>query len=151
MATTNMGFAEVVESQTFGDWLESFNANWAALDGMPLPIEYGSNSTMEYIKLANGKVVMFGRVDYGTNYPCTNLAGNGNYASDQFTLDFPIALARNTPVVFPHVVANNNPDMDVFTRSVSYTQYKGQFLCPLNDSAMVNSKVLNIIVIGDWK
>lgn len=151
MATTNMGFAEVVESQTFGDWLEAFNGNWAALDGMPMPIEYGKNSTMEYVKLANGKVVMFGRVDYGTNYPCTNLAGNGNYASDQFTLDFPIALAKNTPVVFPHVVANNNPDMDVFTRSVSYTQYKGQFLCPLNDSAMVNSKVLNIIVIGDWK
>lgn len=151
MSTNNAGFAEVIESQTFGDWLEAFNGNWSMLDGMPLPIEHGSNSQMEYIKLANGKVVLFGRIDYGTNYPCKNAAAGGNYVSDQFTLDFPIALVKNNPVVLPHVIANNNPDMDVFTRSVTYSQYKGQFLCPLNDASLVNSKVLNIIVIGDWK
>lgn len=152
MATTNINLEEISQSQTFGQWLEAFNGNMAAIDALPIPIEYGKNTTMEYLKFSNGKVVMWGRVSYGTTFPCTIMwAASAGYASGIFTLDFPIALTKSDPVVIPHVISDKNPDMWCLTISTSYTTYTGRFLCAINDNANVNSKTLNMLIIGDWK
>ena len=153
MATTNIGLEEIALSNTFGQWLESFNANMGTIDGLPIPIEYGKNTTMEYLKFSNGKVAMWGRINHGTTYACTLPWLAGTYGSSNFTLDFPIALTKNTPVVIPHVMSGNgaNPDMYCVTRSTSYTTYTGCYVCTWNESSSVQSKTLNILIIGDWK
>lgn len=152
MATTNLNLDEVALSNTFGQLVEMFNGNMDILDGLPIPIEYGKNTTMEYLKFSNGKVAIWGRVEYGTKYPCTSpWASSAGYASSNFTLDLPIALANNNPVVIPHVIADKNVDMWCLTRNTTYTTYTGCFLCAINDSSNINSKTLNMLIIGDWK
>ncbi|MEG0991001.1 hypothetical protein [Gordonibacter sp.] len=102
------------------------------------------------MKFANGKVMMWGRIDYGKNYPCTTAwAASAGYASKDFTLNFPIPLVSANPVILPHCIADCNPDTWVLTRSTSYTTYVGCFLCAISET--VNVKTLNMLIIGDWK
>lgn len=152
MATTNLGLDEVALSNTFGQLVEMLNGNMETLDGLPLPIEYGENNTMKYLKLSNGKVVMWGRIAHGTKYPCSSLS-LGNYASSLVTVDFPIALANNTPTVLATPQGFGWADLFWLTKNVTYTTLSGYYLCPNNDSGVSggNSKVLNLLVIGDWK
>lgn len=152
MATSNMKLEEVALSQTFGQFLEAFNANMGKIDALPVPIAYGKNTTMEYLKFSNGKVIMWGRIDYGTRYPVKNpwlQTGGAGYASDEFTLDFPIALADNAPVVIPHCFDSARVEMFVVTTGVTYTTYKGRFWSAATGHE--GPKVLNILVIGNWK
>lgn len=150
--TTNLELTEIAQSNTFGQWLSAFNANMEAIDGLPIPMEYGENTQMKYLKFTNGIVIMWGRVDFGTNYPCNTLWASNNYASaDNFTIDLPIALVDNKPAIFPSVIADKNPDMWCLNVAVSYTQYKGRFLCAVNDTNNVNSKIVNLLIIGKWK
>ena len=155
MATTNTNLEEVALGQTFGQWLSAFNGNMGKIDALPLPIAYGKNTTMEYLKLSNGKVLIWGRVEYGTQYPCSNAWPSGNYVSSDFTIDLPIPLSKANPVVIQHVLSssqnNKNPDIWFVTRQTTYTTIKGCFLCKVNDSNAVNSKALNLLLIGDWK
>lgn len=150
MATSNMHLEETALSQTFGQWLDAFNSNMSKIDALPIPMEYGKNTTMEYLKFTNGKVIMFGRIELGTKYPCYKPFSKG-YLSDTITIDFPIALTKNNPVVIPHVMADKFQDLTLYTQGVTYTTYKGCVYGNGNDSTVGNSKTLNIMVIGDWK
>lgn len=148
--TTTLGLEKVSTANTLPEWCDMFNNNLDVLDGFPLPIEYGKNDTMEYVKFSNGKVIMFGRVNHGKNYPCTTAwAASAGYASKDFTLDFPIALVNSNPVIVSHCIADVNPDTWVLTRSTSYTQYKGCYLCAISETS--NTKILNMLIMGDWK
>lgn len=150
MATTNINLTEIAQSQTFGEWLEAFNENMGTIDGLPIPIEYGKNTTMEYLKLSNGKIIMWGKIDHGTKYPC-NSPSNRNYISSTFTIDFPIALVNNNPTVIATVQASKWSDCWFLQRTTTYTNVTGCYMCIGNDSNASNSKSLNIIAIGDWK
>lgn len=152
MATKNMNFAEVDVSDTVGEWLDAMTLNFDKLDAMPLPIAYGSNSQMEYVKLANGTAVMWGRINYGTTYKCTipwEDTGGAGYASEVFTLNYPIALANATPTVIPHVIDDNRVETFAISVGADYTTYKGRFWSGASDNG--GSKTLNILVIGKWK
>lgn len=140
---------KIALSSTFEQWMGSFNDLLAKLEELPLPVAFGSNSQMGYLKFANGKVMMWGRVDYGRNYPCTSAWGGGQFASKDFELNFPIPLVNSDPVIIPHVMASVNADTWVLTRSTSYTTYKGCFLCAVSETD--NVKTLNMLVVGDWK
>lgn len=152
MATSNINLEEIALSQTFGEWLEAFNDNMGIIDELPIPIEYGSNTTMEYLKLSNGKVIMWGRIDHGANYPC-NTPSLSNYASAMFTIDFPISLTSTTPMVVgtPQGNAGSWADLWFLLKEVTYTSLSGYYLCPSNDSGRAGTKSLNILIIGDWK
>lgn len=152
MATTNINLTEIAQSQTFGEWLTAFNENMETIDGLPIPIGYGKNTSMEYLKLSNGIVLMWGRISFGTSYPCNQSAGAASgYLSKSFTIDFPLALASNTPTVLGTVMANNWCDIIFYMRTATYTNMTGYFYCPGNDSNANNSKSLNVLVIGKWK
>lgn len=159
MATTNIGLEEIALSNTFGQWLEAFNANMGIIDGLPIPIEYGKNTTMEYLKFSNGKVAMWGRLEMGTKYPSTTPWGTEGYASAVFTIDFPLALAKNNPVIIPHVISTNastggmanNTDIWCLSTGVTYTTYQGRFFARTNTTNNNNSLALNMLIIGDWK
>lgn len=150
MATKNLKLDEVELSNTFGQWLESFNGNMGKIDALPIPIEYGKNTTMEYLKLSNGKVIMWGRLNHGTKYPCTSSWTRG-YLSDKVTIDFPIALANSNPAVFAMAEATAWKDVAVCPTSVTYTTFSFKYWHASNDAEANNSKTCNILVIGDWK
>lgn len=150
MATKNTGLVEVSQSETFGNWLDAFNTNMGKIDALPIPVEYGKNTTMEYLKLSNGKVIMWGRIDHGTKYPCSNVVSRG-YLSDMITIDFPVALVNNNPVVITQANATNWRDLLICPNKVTYTTYSFNYWMTINDSSANNAKVCNIIVIGDWK
>lgn len=152
MATNNIKLEEVTQSQTFGEWLNAFNGNMGKLDSLPIPIEYGKNTSMEYLKFSNGKVLMWGRIEMGTKYPCNLPAGSASgKLSSSFTIDFPIALTKNNPTVVATVMADKWADITFYMRSASYTNMVGLFYCPGDDSKVGNNKSLNVTVIGDWK
>lgn len=137
-------------NKSFKNWMDAFNSLLDKLDELPLPIAFGSNSQMQYLKLANGKVLMWARIDYGKTLVCTSVWPSGNYASANFTINFPIPLIVDTPVIFAHVSADDlHPDIIATTRAVTYTSVKGCFVC--RSSETDTSKVLNLLVIGDWK
>ena len=150
MATTNIGLQEVAQSQTFGQWLEAFNANMANIDSLPIPTEYGKNTTMEYLKLSNGKVIMWGRISHGTSYPCKTPWTRG-YTSDKVTVDFPISLTKNNPTALITVQADTWKNVIAAVDAITYTSMSFWYWCDADDSAVSNSKECNIIVIGDWK
>lgn len=139
-------------SKTFKEWMDSFNSLLDKLDELPLPIAYGTNSQMQYLKLSNGTVLMWGRIDYGTRYPFNTAwegLGGAGYASEEFTLNFPIPLVDQTSTVIPHVINSTRSETFVLTTGVSYTSYKGRFWSAASDTG--GASVLNIIVIGPWK
>lgn len=150
MSTKNLKLDEPALSDTFGKFLEMFNNNMNTIDGLPLPIEYGKNTTMEYIKLSNGKAVMWGRLDHGTKYPC-NKSWTRGYLSDAVTIDFPIALTKNTPMVVAMAEADTWKDVTVCPTGVNYTTFTFKYWHVSDDSGVNNSKKCNIFIIGDWK
>lgn len=152
MATTNTNLEEVALGQTFGQWLNAFNGNMGKIDALPLPIAYGKNTTMEYVKFSNGKVFMWGRIEMGTKYPCSRPGtAAGGYLSDRFTIDFPLALTKSNPAVLSTVMADKYSDVQFYMNAATYTNMTGCFYCPGNDSSIGNNKSLNVFVIGDWK
>lgn len=150
MTTKNLKLEEPALSDTFGTWLEMFNGNMGKIDELPLPIEYGKNNTMEYVKMANGKIVMWGRLDHGTRYPCKHSWTRG-FLSDAVTVDFPIALVNNTPTVLAMAEADVWKDITVCPTNVTYTTFTFKYWHVADDSAQNNSKRCNVIVIGNWK
>nr|DAV56323.1 MAG TPA: hypothetical protein [Caudoviricetes sp.] len=152
MATNNINLEEIEQSNTFGQWLDAFNANMGAIDALPIPMEYGKNTKMEYLKFTNGKVAIWGRIDFGTTYICDQPWAEG-FGSKNFTIDFPIALTKSNPMVIPHVMTGSGvyPDMFCVTRSTSYTTYTGAFVTSYSDALVKTPKILNILIIGDWK
>lgn len=150
MATTNIGLQEVAQSQTFGQWLEAFNSNMAEIDGLPIPIDYGKNTTMEYLKLSNGKVIMWGNIDFGTNKPC-NVPWNTGYSSESFSVDFPIALTSTKTTIVTHVQCSQWIACECYSKEINYTNALLWFVSDVNDSLKNNNKSLNIFIIGDWK
>lgn len=158
MATGNINLGEVQLSNTFGQWVDIFNGNMGKLDALPIPIEYGKNTTMEYLKFSNGMVLIYGRIEMGTKYPSTTPWGTEGFASDIFTIDFPIALTNNSPIVVPHVISVNadggmaaNTDIWCLSTKVTYTAYQGRFFARTNTLNNKNSLSLNMIIIGKWK
>lgn len=150
MATTNINLEEIAQSQTFGQWLEAFNDNMGKIDALPIPIEYGKNTTMEYLKLSNGKVIMWGTIGYGTTKPCS-LPWNTGYSSETIYLDFPIALTNSNPTLITHVQCSQWIACECYSRNITYTQAQIWFVSDINDSSSDNSKTLHLLVIGDWK
>lgn len=150
MPTKNLKLDEPALSDTFGTWLEMFNKNMGTIDELPLPIAYGKNQTMEYLKFSNGKVVIWGRLDHGTKYPCVNAWQKG-FLSDAVTVDFPIALVNNTPTVLAMAEADTWKDVTVCPTNVTYTTFTFKYWHVANDSSINNSKKCNVLVIGDWK
>lgn len=139
-------------NRTFKEWMDAFNSLADKLDELPLPVAFGTNSKMKYLKLANGTIFMWGRVDYGKNFPCTvqwEGNGGGGWASAEFTLDFPIALVSNSPVVIPHVFNTMRAETFCLETGVSYSAFKGRFWSAAEDNG--GASTLNIVVIGDWK
>ena len=153
MATANIGLEEIALSDTFGQWLEAFNANMDAIDGLPIPIAYGKNTTMEYLKLSSGTIVMWGHFSHGTKYKCTNtLIPGQSYASEPFTIDWPIALTNNTPVVLTSCMDSQAIECEVHASSVSYTTGQFKYYCPsAESSSSTRTKTCDILVIGKWK
>lgn len=150
MSTKNLKLDEPALSDTFGTWLEMFNKNMGTIDELPLPIAYGKNQTMEYLKFSNGKIAMWGRLDHGTKYPCKNAWQKG-FLSDAVTVDFPIALVNNTPMVLAMAEADTWKDITVCPTNVTYTTFTFKYWHVANDSIVTNSKKCNVLVIGDWK
>lgn len=151
MTTENINLAEMAQSNTFGQWLDAFNANMGKIDALPLPVAYGKNTTMEYLKLSNGKAIMWGRLHLGSSYPCST-ACDGGYKSDTFTIDFPIALSSATPTVLSEAKTWPYVNQTVFSTSVTYTTFTGCFFCPSDDTGASNmQKICHLLVIGDWK
>lgn len=141
---------KAVLSNTFKQWMDSYNALIEKIESLPLPIEFGSNTQMQFLKFANGKAFLFGRIDMGTKYPCHKVWGAG-YGSDDFSISFPIPLTKADPVIIPHVMREIDPDTIALTRAVTYTTYTGCFYCTVEDGADARAKQLNLLVIGDWK
>ena len=150
--TTNLGLMKPAVSDTFANWLNANNSNMDKFDGFPMPMEKGSNSQLTYIKFSDGTVLMWGAINYGTQHPCKSpWATASGYVSDEFDINLPIALVSESYAFIPHVTANINPDMWFVTRTQTFTRVRGAFLCAVNDSARVNTKVLNIVILGRWK
>lgn len=150
--TTNLGLMKPAVSDTFANWLNANNSNMDKFDGFPIPMEKGSNSQLSYIKFSDGTVLMWGAINYGTKYPChIQWAASAGYASDKFDINLPVALVSESYAFIPHVTSNINPDMWFVTRTQTFTRVNGSFLCAINDSGNVNTKILNIIILGRWK
>lgn len=137
-------------SKTFKEWMDSFNALLSKLDELPIPIAFGLTSTLKYLKFANGTVIMWGRVDHGTRYPC-NVAWTRGFLSSAISIDFPIALVNSNPTVVAMAEADKWKDVTACPYSVTYTTFTFKYWHVANDEAQSNSKVCNIIVIGEWK
>ena len=150
--TRNLGLMKPAVSDTFANWLNANNSNMDKFDGFPMPMEKGGNSQLTYIKFSDGTALMWGAINYGTQYPCKRQwATAAGYVSDEFDINLPIALVSESYAFIPHVTANRNPDMWFLTRTQTFTRVHGAFLCAVNDSANVNTKVLNLVIIGRWK
>ena len=150
--TRNLGLRKPAVSDTFANWLNANNYNMDKFDGFPMPMEKGSNSQLTYIKFSDGTTLMWGAINYGTQYPCKRpWAASAGYASDGFDINLPIALVSESYAFIPHVTANLNPDMWFVTQTQTFTRIHGQFLCAINDTSHVNTKILNIVIIGRWK
>ena len=153
MATNNMNLAKVELSNTFGNWLEAFNGNMDKIDMLPIPIEYGKNTTVEYLKFANGIIIFWGHFDHGTKYKCINTLVPGvSYASEYFTIDFPVALASTDMTLFTNAYDNRAVEIRIGLASSSYTSASFRYICPsAEDPAENRTKTCDILVIGDWK
>lgn len=151
--TTNIKLEEVTMSNTFGQWLEAFNANMDMIDGLPIPMEYGKNTTMEYLKFTNGKVFMWGKLELGYSYPCDTYI-TGGYRSKDFVIDYPIALANTKFTAIAQAKTWPFMNQVIYQSDIpNYTTFKGFFFCPDNDSGYTSemSKMCHLLVIGDWK
>ena len=144
---------KIALSSTFEKWMGSFNDLLAKLDELPLPVGFGSNSQMDYLKLANGTVLMWGAVSHGQNYPCGTHGGGGEgyYTSKSLTVNFPLPLVSESPTVITSVRANEYADVFFLQRTATYTNFTGCYYCRYDDSAVANNKDLNVLVIGRWK
>ena len=148
--TEALGLAKPPISDTFKNWLDAMNGNSDKLEALPLPVAHGSNSQMEYLKLSNGTIIMWGHFNHGKNYPCwKEWASTAGYASDDFTINFPQALVDANPTVLAFARADQNPDTWVLKRSQSYTSFVGCYLCAIEETH--NIKECDILVIGKWK
>lgn len=150
MATTNLNLDEVALSNTFGQLVEMFNGNMDKLDALPIPIEYGKNTTMEYLKLSSGKILMWGTISYGTSKPC-NIPWDTGYSSVTIDIDFPVALKKNNPTLIPHVQCSKWIACECYSRNITYTGAELWFVSDINDDSKSNSKTLHLLIIGDWK
>lgn len=135
---------------TFGEWIEKYNGLIDKLDGLPIPTAFGSNTTMSYLKFANGKIFMWGRIDCGTKYPCTDESGNG-YCSATVDMSFPVPLVKDTPTVIPYVQAYPWSNVWFLSRTVTYTGLNGFFYSQSMDKNANNKKIIHLLVVGDWK
>ena len=136
-------------NKTFKEWMDSFNSLLDTLASLPLPIAYGKNTQAKYLKFANGTVWMWGHIDHGKNFPCTDAWGGGQFASKDFTITYPIPLVEEEVVVIPFVAASVNADTWVLKRSQSFTNFVACYLCAVSET--VNVKTLDFLIIGQWK
>lgn len=148
VSTKNLGLGKPALSNSFGELLDAMNLNSDKLDGLPLPIEYGSNTQMEYIKLAGGVVIMWGHIEHGKRYPCCKQWATA-VASDDFVINYPIPLVNDKPVVFAIATANINPDTWIMKRTQTYTALTAFYLCAIAETE--NDKNCDIMIIGRWK
>lgn len=150
--TANLNLELVDIGESIDAFVDAYNASMGALDALPLPSQTGSNSQMDYVKFTNGLVIMYGRLDLGTDYPCTRAAEDETYyTSSDLTITYPATLVDAAPVVLAHVAADPWSDVWWLTREASTTSMRGCFYCRGNDSEASNKKSLNILVIGRWK
>lgn len=148
--TKNVSLEKPAMSHTFEQWLEAMNGNSDRLDKLPLPVAYGGNNQMEYLKLANGTIAMWGHIEHGKNYPCTTpWDAAAGYASKEFTITYPVALVDDSPTVFAIATADVNPDTWVLKRSQGYTSFTGCYLCAVEETR--NAKQCDLFVLGKWK
>lgn len=157
MASTKNFLFGLIDTATLvvSGLIDAFNSNFQAIDAMPLPVESGSNSQLSYQKYADGTVHVWGQVDYGQSYPCTQQwAAAAGYASAHVQVQLPVEMADTAYTLIPHVVADKNPDMWWVSQSQATTYFGGSFLCAINDqqaSTGVNNKRLNVEIWGRWK
>lgn len=158
--SSNLGFELPDVSNTFGEWLNSFNANFNKIDAFPIGIKTGSgvsqrtnvsaNPTWYWMQFNNGIMLQFTNVDFGTKYPCTQQWAT-TYASDKITLGFNQQFTNDDICILMDVSADKNPDMDFAVRYKHGAAFEGQFICSVNDASNVNSKTLSVLAIGRYK
>lgn len=151
--TKNVLLEKPAMSHTFEQWLEALNGNSDKLDALPLPISSGSNSQMEYIKFANGAIAMWGHFDHGSNYKCVNeYIPNTSYVSKKFTVNYPVALVKDNPVVLTSCVDSRAVECKASPREASYTSVDVYYYCPSEEASdSTRTKSLDILIIGKWK
>lgn len=150
--TSNFGLKKPAQSDTVAAAWQAMNDNMDAIDALPVPVASGKNSQLRYQKYADGILHVWGCVDHGTSYPCSNqVASATGYMSSSFTLNFPAAFADTSYTCSTSVQANAYWDTSVFVASRSAGSIKLAYACPLNDASANNSKVLSIDLWGRWQ
>ncbi len=150
--TENYNLKLADESDLVSEFVSDYNANLQKMDGLPLPVKSGSNSQLEYVEYSDGRVEMYGRIDYGTRMPCNIPGGDGTYyTSEMVTVTFPVPLVSTAPAVIAHVASDPWGDIWWLTREITNNYMKGLFYARGDDSASGTKKVLNVEVKGRWK
>ncbi|MBX9032676.1 hypothetical protein [Gordonibacter massiliensis (ex Traore et al. 2017)] len=152
-STTNINLEKPAQSDTFAQFLEAINLNSDKLDALPLPVGYGSNSQMEYLKLACGVIAMWGHFDHGSNYKCTTtLIPGTSYCSKSFKVNYPIPLVDSNPVVLTSCVDSAAIECKASPRAASYSSVDIIYYCPTEEpSNSTRTKSCDILIIGKWK
>lgn len=135
------------------DTLTALGQNFDKIDDMPLPLEDGSNTQLQYFKFANGVIFMWGSINHGTSYPC-NIQWWEGYASANFNIFWPVALVNPTKAaVFVQARSLANPDLMALQRSADTTKGVFCYYFPAwNEStAQAVSKEINVFAVGRWK
>ena len=156
MPTKNIGLHTYSTSETAAQWCDALNSDNEKVDGLVNVVESGSNSQLSYQKYSDGTVHMWGRIDYGTQYPChIEWAGAAGWASDDVVVTFPVALADASYSLIPYVRTDKNPDMWVVSNHAQeLSRFRFCFLCAINDSTSetgVNNKTVNLDIWGRWR
>lgn len=150
--TTNFGFQKATVADSAVDWFNAGNANWDAVDALPIPTQSGSNSQLYYQKFADGTLHVWGCVDHGTSYPCTHqVATATGFTSAAFTLNFPVAFSSASYSLLVSVAASAYPDTGTAISSKGTGSMKAMYTCPLNDADAANAKALSVDMWGRWK
>lgn len=150
--TTNFAFKKPTVADKAVDWFDAENYNWDAVDALPIPTQSGSNTHMSYQKFADGTLHVWGCVDHGTSYPCTNqVATATGFTSTAFTLNFPVAFAATTYALVASVSASAYPDTSVAISVKGTGSVTAYYACPLNDADAANSKTVSVDMWGRWK
>lgn len=153
--TENFNLKTADASDLVSGFVADYNANLGKIDNLPLPVQTGGNTQLSYYKFADGTVFMWGRVDTGQRYVCSTEFEGHAFASDAFTVTWPVTLAGTSPVVLANVETDVNPDIFVQTSNITASAGTFMFLANFNESTgaygPVNNKALHLFVVGRWK
>lgn len=155
MPTTNLGLHEYSTAETGAEWCDALNADNAKIDSLPQVVESGSNSQLSYRKWSDGVVEMWGRIDTGKRFVCQTEFEGHAFASEPFSVSWPVAIADTSPVLNANVSTDGNPDFFVLAVNVSPSSATFMFLANFNEGLHeygdTNNKILHLTLHGRWK